>query len=209
MNSVISIINRAQDAMDWASKNLDFIGPLLLRLYLVPVFWVAGRNKWDPLDPDSTLEPVIQWFGNPDWGLGLPFPAVLAFLAWAAEYIGAVLLALGLAVRWICLPLILTMVVAAVTVHWDNGWQAVHDPLSPFPSANIDGAMDRLDMAKSILQEYGHYDWLTETGNFVISNNGMEWAATYFVMAVALFFLGGGRYVSVDYWIARRFRKTD
>jgi hypothetical protein len=28
------------------------------------------------------------------------------------------------------------------------------------------------------------------------------------VMLLALFFIGGGRYVSVDYWLARRFRNA-
>jgi len=40
-----------------------------------------------------------------------------------------------------------------------------------------------------------------------VLNNGIEFAATYLVMLAALFFLGGGRYVSVDYWLARRFRR--
>lgn len=208
MQLVISLLNRVQDLLDAARNNLDFIGPVLLRIYLVPVFWVAGTNKWDPFDPDSSLDPIIQWFGNPDWGLGLPFPAVMAFLAWASEYIGAILLALGLAVRWVTIPLMITMVMAAATVHLDNGWQAVHDRMSPFASENVDGAMERLDMAKSILREHGNYNWLTETGNFVVSNNGIEWAATYFVMLAALFFLGGGRFFSVDYWLARKFRKS-
>ena len=37
----------------------------------------------------------------------------------------------------------------------------------------------------------------------MISNSGIEWAATYFVMLLALFFLGGGRWFSADHWIAR------
>mgnify|MGYP006435099297 FL=1 len=28
----------------------DFLGPLALRLYLVPVFWVAGTNKLSGMD---------------------------------------------------------------------------------------------------------------------------------------------------------------
>jgi uncharacterized membrane protein YphA (DoxX/SURF4 family) len=40
----------------------------------------------------------------------------------------------------------------------------------------------------------------------VILNNGIEFAATYFIMLLALFFIGAGKYLSVDYWIARRYR---
>lgn len=181
----------------------DFLAPLLLRLYLVPVFWVAANNKFNPLDPDSSLDSTINWFANPDWGLGLPFPELLAWLAWGAEYFGAIFLLLGLAVRLVSIPLMVTMLVAAVTVHLQNGWQAIHDPMSAFASQNVDGAMERLDAAKSILREHGNYSWLTETGNFVVLNNGIEFAATYFVMLLALFFIGAGRYVSLDHWINR------
>lgn len=177
----------------------DFLAPLALRLYLVPVFWVAGMNKVRGFDN------TVAWFGNPDWGLGLPLPSVMAFLATVTEVGGALLLLFGLATRWISVPLMAVMLVAAFKVHWHNGWQAVADRMSPFPPADIDAAMTRLERGRAILREHGDYAWLTEHGNFVISNNGIEWAVTYFVMLLALFFLGGGRWVSADYWIARRY----
>jgi len=208
MALVVRFMNFAQDILDRVRALIEFAGPLLLRAYLVPVFWVAGNNKWNPFDPDSSLQSTIDWFGNPDWGLGLPFPALNAWLAWSAEYFGAILLALGLATRWICIPLMFTMVVAAVTVHIDHGWQALHDLKSPFASANAGEAIDRLNRAKDILREHGDYDWLTEHGSLVSLNNGVEWAATYFILLFALFLLGGGRYISLDYWIACRFRES-
>jgi len=79
--------------------------------------------------------------------------------------------------------------------------------MSPWANANVDGAIDRLSKAKDLLREHGNYDWLTETGNFVVSNNGIEWAATYFVMLLALFFIGSGK-LSVDHLIAGRFSKN-
>lgn len=187
-------------------RRVDFVGPLGLRLYLAPVLWVAGMNKVAGFDG------VVEWFGNSDWGLGLPAPLLMAFLATAAEVAGAVLLLLGLGTRMIVVPLMATMVVAAATVHLDNGWQAVHDTNSPFASQyslgfeaeDASAAGERLARARAILEEHGNYDWLTETGTFVISNNGIEWPATYFVMLLALFGTGGGRHVSLDYWITRR-----
>ncbi len=196
---MLSFINRLQDMLD-ATRSVDWLAPLALRLYLAPVFWVAGTNKL------QGFENVVAWFGNSDWGLGLPFPALMAALAVSAEVVGAVALVLGLATRWSCIPLIITMVVAATGVHWHNGWQAVHDLQSPFASPHAADAIVRLDKAKEILQEHGNYEWLTQYGNFVVSNNGIEWAITYLVMLLALLFMGGGRYVSVDYWIERRFR---
>ncbi len=200
MAKLISLGNWAQNILD-SFRAIDFLGPLALRLYLAPVFWVAGTNKWNAIDN------TIEWFGNPDWGLGLPFPTLMAYLATLTEIGGAILLIIGLAVRWISIPLMVTMIVAAVSVHWENGWQAIHDSMSPFASEHIEGAIERLSRAKSILQEHGNYDWLTEHGNFVISNNGIEWAATYFVMLLALFFIGAGKYFSLDHWITIAFRK--
>lgn len=197
---MLQLMNRLRGWLD-STQMVDFLGPLGLRLYLVPVFWVAGTNKL------GGMENVIAWFGNPDWGLGLPFPALLAWMAVGAEVLGAVALLLGLAMRWFTIPLMVTMLVAAFMVHWKNGWQAIADAQSPFPPEDIGTAMERLDRAKDILREHGNYDWLTGSGNFVISNNGIEWAVTYFVMLLALFFLGAGK-LSLDYLVAKQLDKA-
>jgi uncharacterized membrane protein YphA (DoxX/SURF4 family) len=189
--SICKVLNFFQQRLD-DTKAVDFLAPLALRLYLVPVFWMAANNKWNPLDPNSTLQHTIDWFANPDWGLGLPFPELMAYMAWGAEYFGAILLLIGFAVRWISIPLMVTMVVAAVTVHFDNGWAAIAGP------------SEQLDAARAILKEHGNYNWLTENGGFVVLNNGIEFAATYFIMLLALFFIGAGKFVSVDYWIKNR-----
>ena len=142
------------------------------------------------------MEQTIEWFGNPDWGLGLPFPALLAYLAAYTEVIGALLLLLGLATRWISVPLIITMLVAIFAVHWEHGWAAIAD------SGASEIAL-RLGAAKDLLMEHGNYGWLSEKGSLVILNNGIEFAVTYLVMLLSLFFTGGGRYVSLDYYLPR------
>ena len=202
INPILDHLHRLSESF----RSVDFLGPLALRLYLAPVFWVAGMNK------ATGFGDVVEWFGNPDWGLGLPAPLLMAFLATAAEVGGALLLLLGLGTRLVTVPLMVTMIVAAVTVPWEHGWQAVHDSASPFASPfppgleaeDASAAGERLDRARAILQEHGHYEWLTEQGSFIVSNSGIEWAATYFVMLLALFCSGGGRYLSLDYWIMRR-----
>ena len=181
------------------TRVFDFLGPLALRLYLVPIFWMAGDTKL--ADMDSTIE----WFGNPDWGLGLPFPELMAWLATLTETGGAIMLLIGFGVRWISIPLMVTMVVAAVSVHWQNGWLAIAEGSGLFATARTQGAIERLDRAKEILQTHGNYDWLTENGSLVVLNNGIEFAATYFIMLLVLFFIGAGRFVSMDYWIRRAF----
>ena len=199
---MISFLNKAQNVLSLSNK-FDFIAPLLLRIYLIPIFWMAGTQKL------NHFSDTVQWFGNPDWGLGLPFPTLQASLAIGAEVGGAILLTLGLTVRWISIPLMVTMVVAAVTAHLHNGWLAIATGSGVFATERTVEAIDRLDRIKSILREHGNYDWLTEHGSVVILNNGIEFAATYFIMLLALLYLGGGRYVSLDYWIAKRFRQVD
>jgi len=89
------------------------------------------------------------------------------------------------------------MAVAAITVHWEQGWAAI---------AETPESAERLAAATNLLQTHGNFAWLTGSGEFVILNNGIEFAATYFIMLLALFFIGAGKYFSLDYWIARRFR---
>ena len=192
MNTLAQWYYSIHNAIFLRLRHLDGLASLAIRLYLVPVFWMAGTQKL------SGIENTIEWFGNPDWGLGLPFPTLLAYMAAYTEAIGALLLLVGLATRWISIPLMATMLVAIFAVHWDSGWAAIAD------SGSQDVAV-RLGAARELLQEHGNYSWLTEKGNFVILNNGIEFAVTYLIMLFSLLFTGGGRYVSADYYLSRLF----
>ncbi|MGV6806891.1 MAG: HvfX family Cu-binding RiPP maturation protein [bacterium] len=192
----------------------DGLPPLLFRLYLAPIMLAAGLHKFAHFDD------IVAWFGNPEWGLGLPAPELMAFLAAATETVGGILLLLGLAVRYVTVPLMITMLVAITQVHWHDGWFAIA-PSNPetstakvladigIPAAkesleNSEEVGKRLSAAKRILREHGNYNWLTENGNFVVLNNGIEFAATYLIMLLSLFFTGAGRFFSLDYWIGRK-----
>jgi putative oxidoreductase len=196
------------------TRTFDFLGPLALRLYLAPIFLAAGFHKM------HNFEDIVMWFGNPDWGLGLPMPWLMAFMATAAEIVGGFALLFGIAVRWMAIPLMFTMIVAATTAHWGNGWFAIA-PGNPdtsmavvmekigFPGAkeSLENSVEvgkRVAAARSLLKENGNYDWLTSTGNFVVLNNGIEFSVTYFIMLLMLFFSGAGRYLSVDYWLEKK-----
>jgi uncharacterized membrane protein YphA (DoxX/SURF4 family) len=204
---MLRLLNQAQDQID-ALRRVDFIAPLALRLYLAPIFWVAGIEKLTGFDN------IVQWFGNAHWGLGLPLPTVMAALATGAELLGALFLLIGFAVRWISIPLIITMLVAIVSVHATHGWQAIASGKAAFAAASLGPlqledaapALNRLSQANALLREHGDYSWLTEAGGFVVLNNGAEFAATYLIMLLVLLFTGAGRWVSLDDWIARRFR---
>lgn len=190
--SIQSLVHWVHDQLDVA-KSIDFVGPLALRIYLFFPFWMAGTNKLEG------FESTVAWFGNPDWGLGLPAPELLAFLATWTEIIGAIFLLIGFATRYITIPLMVTMIVAIFAVHWDHGWYAIAQSTDP-------EVADRINAAKNILREHGNYSWLTGKGGFVILNNGIEFAVTYLVMLLVLFFNGAGNYLSVDYWIKAKFR---
>jgi uncharacterized membrane protein YphA (DoxX/SURF4 family) len=199
MNPVMGLIQFGNTVFD-KLRVLDFLGPLVLRLYLAPVFWMAGSSKID----FSTFMPyqnTVSWFGNPDWGLGLPLPGLMAFLAGWSEVLGAIFLLTGFAVRWISIPLIVTMLVAIFSVHLKNGWLAIASGSGFFATDRTMEAVERLARAKEILREHGNYDWLTEHGNLVVLNNGIEFAVTYLIMLLVLFFIGAGKYLSVDYWL--------
>lgn len=195
-------------------RHLDGLAPLLMRLYLAPVMIAAGLHKF------RNWEDMVAWFGNPEWGLGLPAPALMVALAAGAELFGGLALLIGLAVRWAAIPLLISMAVAAGAVHWENGWFAIapSDPDTstakvlamvgiPAAERSLENSVEvgkRLQAARGLLREHGNYQWLSEKGSFVVLNNGIEFAATYFIMLLSLLFTGGGRYFSIDYWLARR-----
>jgi putative oxidoreductase len=182
-------------------QQLDFIPLLLLRLYLTPVMMQAGWTKLQNFD--STL----SWFANPDWGLGLPAPALLLSLVILLELGGGLALLLGLFTRLTALGLSVTMVVAMLTVHAKNGWLAIADASSwladgtIFSNEAVMAAPEKLAKANEILQQDPDYEWLVSSGKLVVLNNGIEFAATYFVMLLLLVVYGAGRWCSLDYWL--------
>ncbi len=178
----------------------DGIAPLLLRLYLAPIFIIAGYGKFTGFDN------TVYYF---DEYLGLPFPVLMVILAGSAELFGGIALLLGIAVRWVSIPLMITMLVAAVSAHWQFGWHALPESTLTMPwewrSDLITEAQQRKDAAVYLLKQHGNYRWLTESGSFTVLKNGIEFAATYFIMLVVLFFTGGGRFTSIDDCLKRKF----
>lgn len=172
--------------------------PLLgLRVYLFPIMLQAGWNKF------AGFERTVAWFGD---SLGLPFPWLMVVLAGLAEFGGAILLLLGWFTRLATIPLMITMLVAAFLVHGENGWLTLSDDSSWLANERVMEAAPKKEEIKDIVREHGDYKRLTSTGRITILNNGMQLAITYFVMLLVLFFFGGGRYVSVDYWFAKGLR---
>ncbi len=129
-------------------QRLDFVGLFLLRIYLFFVLWYAGIGKIDTVDKFSGYLGTLE----------VPFPEIFSWLVIIFEAGGAVLLLIGLFVRWASISLMVIMFFAGYLVHYDNGWP--HEA------------------------------------------NGIEFAATYALMLFLLVCLGGGKYLSLDYWVA-------
>ena len=87
---------------------------LFFRLILAYGFYGPAMMKW------GNIGSVAEWFGS----MGIPMPTLNAYLAASTEIGGVILLTLGLATRLISIPLIITMIVAIVTVHLGNGFEA-------------------------------------------------------------------------------------
>ena len=194
------ILNRLQNLLD-STRTLDFLAPLALRIYLAPIFILAGSNK---LKHAEHLGPYFE-------SLGIPAPELMVYVAGLTELLGGIALLAGLAVRWAAIPLMFTMVIAATTAHWENGWHVLPETELTVPwewrTDLIEEANTRKDAARSLLQEHGNYSWLTGAGSITILKNGIEFAATYFIMLLVLFFIGAGRFFSIDYWVARIWRR--
>ena len=189
----MKLIQMYQKASEWLTNNSGDLPLLLIRLLLAYAFFGPAMEKW------ANMDATIAWFGNPDWGLGLPFPELNAYMAASVEIVGVVMLVIGLGSRMISIPLIFVMFMAYFTVHMDHGWLAI-------ASSSADpGVAERLDMARGILKEHGNYSWLTEKGSFVVLQNGAEFVVTYIVMLLSLISFGSGR-ISLDYLLSKKIK---
>lgn len=105
------LINEKVEAI---TDNLRSIALLFARLTLAYGFYAPAMNKF------SNIDGVASWFGT----LGIPFPTLNAYMAAGTELLGVVLLSLGLFTRLISIPLIVVMLVAIFTVHFQHGFSA-------------------------------------------------------------------------------------
>lgn len=92
---------------------------LLIRL-------VLGWNFIDPaLRKFNNFPDIVDWFGN---DMGMPIPTVMAALATTTEILIFILLPLGLGIRFIAIPAMITMAVAIFGVHWQGGYSEFEIP---------------------------------------------------------------------------------
>jgi putative oxidoreductase len=107
-------MNRLVDALiDWPERTsawFAWLPPLFARIVVGWVFMWTGWAKLNNL-PQIT-ENFIGW--------GIPFPDVMTPFVSGVEFLGGLLLLLGLFTRLAAPPLVITMVVAIIAAKWDQ-----------------------------------------------------------------------------------------
>lgn len=174
-------------SLEWM-RVFDFLAPLAIRLFLAFIFWVSGIQR---LGLFSGADFV--WYNPMTWtnaaafqqnvaGMGASIlpgmgAETLVLLLGIIEIVAAICLILGFAVRWVVLALMFVVVVQLLMAVSDTGFGA---------------AMQQL------LMTHGYTN---------MTNNIVEVYLVYFILLLALFFMGAGRWVSLDWFIYRSFQK--
>lgn len=109
----MSLKNKYYSIVD-SLTSLKSLPLLFMRLILAVGFYGPAKMKM------GNIQGIIDWFET----INIPMPALNAYMATGTEALGVVLLVLGLGTRIISIPLIITMIVAIVTVHLGNGFEA-------------------------------------------------------------------------------------
>lgn len=174
-------------SLEWM-RVFDFFAPLAIRLFLAPMFWVSGVNRLGLFSGADFI-----WYNPMTWTNAEAFQQsvasmsntlfsgmgaeTLVILLGTIELVAAVLLILGFAVRWVVLALMFVVVVLGLISMGDAGF---------------------LPTMQQLLVSHGYTN---------MTNNITEVYLVYFILLLALFFMGAGRWVSLDWFVYRSFQK--
>lgn len=103
---MVQLLKRWTNAALGLTTSLDWLAPLLVRIYF-GYFW--AETGWGKI---HNLNAFAQRFV----GWGVPYPHISAALSGYTEWIGGILLMLGLFTRLVSIPLMFNMFVALVMV---------------------------------------------------------------------------------------------
>jgi putative oxidoreductase len=106
------------------AHKLRWLAPLLMRLFLGYFFMETGWGKIHNLD--GFTQRFMQW--------GIPHPAFNAALSAYTEFLGGALTIVGLAMRFVSIPMMINMAVAVLSVkikdvHGLNDFVELDEPL--------------------------------------------------------------------------------
>ena len=168
-------------------RGLDFLPPLLLRIFLAPMLWSSGSKKLGLfMAEDMIWYNPMTWFNAEVAAKSaeafsatplLPMPGLMNGVIGWVEVVAAILLVIGFAVRWISIPLLAIM---AFTILLALGDQNV------------------LTAGENMLMTHGY----TEA-----TEDSLTIGVMYFIMLLSLFFMGAGRFFSVDWFLHRKLKR--
>jgi putative oxidoreductase len=92
------------------------IAQLILRLTLATVMWPHGAQKALGLFGGPGIAGTVDGLGH------LGIPALVAYLVIAVEFVGPILLVVGVLTRLVALGIAIDMAAAALLVHSPNGF---------------------------------------------------------------------------------------
>lgn len=172
-------------------RGLDFLPPLLFRFFLAPIFWIEGSQRlglftgsgivwWNPLTwiDKAGYQQGVDALNSAQGLIPIPLPSIMNGVIGGIEVAAAFLLIIGLAVRWISLPLMGIIILMGLA------------------AANFSGGL--VETGKELFMSHGYA---------TSANSGIEAAITLFLMTLALFFMGAGRFFSLDWLIHHRYFK--
>ncbi|MDD5393452.1 MAG: DoxX family protein [Thiothrix sp.] len=174
-------------SLEWM-RVFDFLAPLAIRLFLAPIFWVSGVKLLGLFSStDFVIWNPLTWVNAEAFQQSVTAMSssavaglggeTLVILLGSIAIAGAILLVLGFAVRWVVLALMFMVVVQGLFAMGDTNI--------------VDGTM-------TLLMGHGYTD---------VTNNQAEAYVLYFILLLSLFFMGAGRWFSLDWYIYRSFMK--
>ena len=174
-------------SLEWM-RIFDFIAPLAIRLFLAPMFWVSGVKHLGLFSSsDFVIYNPLTWVNTEAFqqSAAAMSNTVLSgvgaesvlILIGTIEIVAAIFLVLGFAVRWVVLALMFVVVVLGLMSMGEAGF---------------------LTTMQQLVMSHGYTD---------MANNMTEVYLVYFVLLLALFFMGAGRWFSLDWYIYRNFMK--
>ncbi|MBN9090428.1 MAG: DoxX family protein [Reyranella sp.] len=107
MNAIVTVF------YDWSrtvASYFTWAAPLAVR---ITVGWVFLWSGWSKL---QVLPRMVENFR----GWGIPFPEIVTPFVSGVEFVGGILLLLGLLTRFAAVPMMIVMLVAIVTAKWSD-----------------------------------------------------------------------------------------
>ncbi|WP_291180813.1 DoxX family protein [Hyphomicrobium sp.] len=110
------IVDWLIDMPERRSAIFSWLPPLFARIVVGWVFMWSGWTKLHNLYPSDDFPGMIARFR--EWGI--PFPEIMTPFVSGVEFLGGLLLLLGLFTRLAATPLVIVMVVAVISAKWDQ-----------------------------------------------------------------------------------------